>query len=179
MFDQHQTIRRVSLNWMVKGNLYMVNILIEVQKLITNKPTRNQIPKCRFNGRFFKIRIKIPCNPQDFLKFQPFIESNASKIDTSLSHVSDPCVPLASLSRCKLQLSTIYPLLSIFQNFSLSLPFHQTYRGHPQPNFHFHGCSQQPPSPMPPPPLVIHASVASPLLKCLSLFSRSPKPSHG
>lgn len=123
MFDQHQTVRRVSLNWMVKGNLYMVNILIEIQRLITNKPTRNQIPKCRFNGRFFKIRIEIPCNPQDFLKFQPFIESNASKIDTSLSHVSNRlCVPLASLSRFNYQLFT---LSSQFFKISVSL-FHST-----------------------------------------------------
>ncbi|XP_050266080.1 uncharacterized protein LOC126709781 [Quercus robur] len=32
---------------------------------------------------------------------------------------------------------------------------------------------------MPPPPPVVHSGVASPLLKCLSLFSCSPKPSRG
>ena len=84
-----------------------------------------------------------------------------------LSHVSDPCAPFN------------FTLLSIFQNFSLSLSlsFHQTYLGQPWPNFH--GCSLQPPNPIPPPPPVVYAGVASSLQKCRFLFSCSPKPSRG
>ena len=68
-----------------------------------------------------------------------------------LSHVSDPCAPFN------------FTLLSIFQNFSLSLSlsFHQTYLGQPWPNFH--GCSLQPPNPILPPPPVVYAGVASSL----------------
>ena len=65
----------------------------------------------------------------------------------------------------------MHPLL--FFTFSPYL-FHST-----KPIWDTHGCSQQPSNPMLPPPPMVHSNVASPLLKCLSLFSCSPKPNRG
>ena len=75
-------------------------------------------------------------DPMQLLRSQPFIESNASEIDTSFKPRQLSCSSLTSLSRFN-----CFPSSQFFQNFNLSrsLPFHQTHLGHPWPNFH--GCN--------------------------------------